>query len=227
MTQRRHLLLSSLLIAASPLSLAQASEATMPAPPALYIENIPAVPKSVADRLAAYTEFRGHAFSDWHPTKAEMLVGHRAAGASTGQLFRLDVALGELKPVTVGPEPAGAGTYEPKEGRYIVYSRSTGGNEVTQLYRIGLDGGAVHAVHAQRRAQRLWWDGASRRAKSFTPACRLTAPQPAARAANIMTSFWAVEPRSQGPASLSGASSSSWKAAAGAAASVRMANASC
>lgn len=81
--------------------------ATAPVPTSLLTQNIPPVPQALVDKMAAYTEFRGHGFSDWHPTRAEMLVSHRAAGASTAQLFRLDAALGELKPVTQGPEPAG------------------------------------------------------------------------------------------------------------------------
>ena len=114
--------------------------AMAPVPAALLIQNIPPVPQALVDKMAAYTEFRGHAFVGWHPTKAQMLVRHRAAGASTSQLFRLDAALGELQPVTQGPEPAGGGSFEPKEGRYIVFSRASGGNEVTQLYRQAFDG---------------------------------------------------------------------------------------
>ena len=123
-----HQALALAALAAVPTLQAQPAADVMTPAPALFIQNIPPVAKSLAERMAAYTEFRGHGFSGWHPTKAEMLVSHREAGASTAQLFRLDAAMGTLKPVTVGPEPAGGGSYEPKEGRYIVFSRASGGS---------------------------------------------------------------------------------------------------
>src|SRR5574343_477409 len=89
------------LFLASGAAFAQAPSTELVTPPAaLHIEGIPPVTQALARRVAAYTEFRGHAFSDWHPTRAEMLVSHRDAGASTAQLFRLDTALGTLTPVT-------------------------------------------------------------------------------------------------------------------------------
>ena len=62
---------------------AQASTEFADVPASLFLQNVPPVPKALAAKMAAYTEFRGHSFSDWHPTRAEMLVSHRAAGAST------------------------------------------------------------------------------------------------------------------------------------------------
>jgi dipeptidyl aminopeptidase/acylaminoacyl peptidase len=186
------------LLSAFPLAHAQpAAEMVTPAP-ALFTQNIPPIPKALADKMAAYTEFRGHGFSDWHPTKAEMLVGHRAAGASTGQLFRLDVAMGELKPVTVGPEPAGGGSYEPKEGRYIVFSRASGGNEVTQLFRQGFDGAAaVQITHNdERNAMNGWRKPQGEIVYSSVPIDRTA--QGGTRA-KIMTSFWAVNPEAKDP----------------------------
>ena len=47
---------------------------------------------SLADEVARYTDFRGHAFVDWHPTRREMLVAHRKAGGNTTQIFRLAAA---------------------------------------------------------------------------------------------------------------------------------------
>ncbi|MFN7780669.1 MAG: S9 family peptidase, partial [Betaproteobacteria bacterium] len=43
----------------------------------LRVENIPPIPQALAERVAAYTEFRGVGFADWHPTRREMLVSHR------------------------------------------------------------------------------------------------------------------------------------------------------
>ncbi len=66
--------------------------ATGPAPAAggvyapnanLHVEGIPPIPQSLVRSLAPYTDFRGHGFMDWHPSRREMLVTHRPAGAST------------------------------------------------------------------------------------------------------------------------------------------------
>ncbi|WP_374662158.1 prolyl oligopeptidase family serine peptidase [Inhella sp.] len=186
------------LFASSPLlSLAQGVDLMTP-PAALHMQNVPPVPKSLADRMAAYTEFRGHGFSDWHPTKAEMLVGHREAGASTPQLFRLDTAMGTLKPVTQGPEPAGAGSYEPKDGRFIVFSRSSGGNEVTQIYRQGFDGApAVQLTHPDERTSLNGWRKPQGEIVYTSVPIDRTA-QGGTRA-KIMTSFWAVNPEAKDP----------------------------
>jgi hypothetical protein len=148
--------------------------------------------------MAAYTEFRGHGFADWHPTKAEMLVGHRAAGASTAQLFRLDAAMGELKPVTQGPEPAGGGSYEPKAGRYIVFARSSGGNEVTQLYRQGFDGAAaLQITHSDERNGFAGWRKPQGEIVYTSVPIDRTAQGGTRR--KIMTSFWAVDPEAKDP----------------------------
>ena len=41
-----------------------------PLPASLFAQNIPPVPQALVDQMAAYTEFRGHGFADWHPTRA-------------------------------------------------------------------------------------------------------------------------------------------------------------
>ena len=43
----------------------------------LVVQGIAPIPGSVADTVARYNDFRGHAFVDWHPTKREMLVAYR------------------------------------------------------------------------------------------------------------------------------------------------------
>jgi dipeptidyl aminopeptidase/acylaminoacyl peptidase len=177
---------------------AQASTEFADVPASLFLQNVPPVPKALAAKMAAYTEFRGHAFSDWHPTRAEMLVSHRAAGASTAQLFRLDAAMGELKPVTQGPEPAGGGSYEPKDGRYIVFSRATGGNEVTQIYRQGFDGSDAVLLTPpdERHALAGWRKPQGEMVYGSVPIDRTA--QGGTRA-QVMTTFWTVNPEAKDP----------------------------
>ena len=99
----------------------------------LRVEGIPPVPRSLAERVGKYTEFRPVGVIAWHPTKHALLVGYRR-GATT-QLHLLDQPMGALEPLTDFPDPVGSATFEPKRGDYLVYARDTGGNEAAQLYR--------------------------------------------------------------------------------------------
>jgi dipeptidyl aminopeptidase/acylaminoacyl peptidase len=102
----------------------------------LFIQGIPPLEQSIADQVAAYTDFRGYSFVDWHPIKKEMLVSHRKG--STSQLFLVNAPLAEPIQITDFSERVTSANFEPREGRYIVLERASGGNEVTQLYRMDL-----------------------------------------------------------------------------------------
>ncbi len=75
----------------------------------LVIQGIPPIPASVVQDVARYADFRGHGFVDWHPSRREMLVAHRKAGASTTQIYRLTAPMGELEQLTDFAEPVVAG----------------------------------------------------------------------------------------------------------------------
>ncbi|MEO8524695.1 MAG: alpha/beta fold hydrolase [Caldimonas sp.] len=109
----------------------------------LVVQGIPPIPRSIADAVARYTDFRGHGFVDWHPSKREMLVSHRKAGGNTTQIFRLASPLGELEPLTDFADPVRTASYEPLTGDAIVFERSSGGDEAAQIYRLDL---ATHQV---------------------------------------------------------------------------------
>ena len=99
----------------------------------LRAEGIPPVPKSLADRVGRYTDFKAVGVIAWHPAKRALLVAYRR-GATT-QLHLLDQPMGTLEPLTDFPDPVGSASFEPKRGDYLVYGRDTGGNEAGQLYR--------------------------------------------------------------------------------------------
>jgi len=104
----------------------------------LLVQGIPPIPASLAAQVDKYTDFRGHGFVTWHPTRPEMIVAHRAPGSSVNHLFRLVEPMGKLEPLTDGPDPVSSAHYEPKEGRFLIYPKARGGNEVSQLYRLDL-----------------------------------------------------------------------------------------
>ncbi len=104
----------------------------------LLAQGIPPIPISLVERVARYTDFRGHSFVEWHPTNNEMLVAHRKAGDNVPRIYRLDRPLGELQQLTDGAEPITRASWEPRQGRYIVFERSKGGDEADQIYRLDL-----------------------------------------------------------------------------------------
>jgi dipeptidyl aminopeptidase/acylaminoacyl peptidase len=104
----------------------------------LVVQGIPPVPASIAQGVARYTDFRGHSFVDWHPTRSEMLVAHRKAGGSTTQIFRIGAALAAPEPLTDFADPVRVASYEPLRGEYVVFERGSGGDEASQLYRTDL-----------------------------------------------------------------------------------------
>jgi dipeptidyl aminopeptidase/acylaminoacyl peptidase len=119
---------------------ATATTAAVIAPNAnLRAEGIPDIPKALADRVALYTDFRGHGFVDWHPKERMMLVRHREAGANTAQIYLLRAPGGKLEKLTDFPEPIGSASFDPVNGKYIVYPRDAGGNEATQIFRMDLE----------------------------------------------------------------------------------------
>lgn len=102
----------------------------------LRLQGIPPLPARIADEVARYTNFRGHRFVDWHPLRREMLVAHRQAGGNTNQLFRIASPLADAEQLTDGADPVSSASYEPRAGRFIVFERSSGGNEAAQLFRL-------------------------------------------------------------------------------------------
>ena len=141
-----------------------APEAILQPAPALRIEGIPPLPQRLMDDLQRYTRVAGHGLVDWHPTRPEMLVTHRPPQASTTQLYLVSGPMAALEPLTDSPEPVSNASWEPREGRYIVFARGTGGDEAYQLYRLDptskqatpfTEPGQRHALQGWIKAQSL------------------------------------------------------------------------
>ena len=107
----------------------------------LVVDGIPAIPKSLATEVGRYREFRQARFLDWHPVRKEMLIGTRRG--NTNQLHQLQFPGGARRQLTFYNDNVFVGRYQPTHGRYLVFSRDSGGNEQYQNYRYDLDTGAV------------------------------------------------------------------------------------
>jgi len=123
----------------------------------LVIEGIPQIPAAIADEAGRYTEARGATFLDWHPQKQEMLISTRFGNAN--QVHRVIQPLGARSQLTFFNEPVAGATYEPNAGQYFIFSKDTGGNEFSQLYRFDFSTGDVRLLTDGGRSQNgalLW-----------------------------------------------------------------------
>ena len=109
--------------------------------PQLVVEGVPAIPLELVEAVKKYTETKGVFASQWHPTKREILIGKRAGNAT--QVHLLTAPLGELKQLTDFPDPVGGGSWNPNSGDYFLFSKATGGNEISQLHRYDIATGTV------------------------------------------------------------------------------------
>jgi acetyl esterase/lipase/Tol biopolymer transport system component len=105
-------------------------------PAALKLENVPPLHNDWLAAARRYNSVAGHSFVDWHPSAREMLVAHRAAGASTNQVYRLRAPQAALEPLTDGADPVTFARWDPAGGRFIVFARGSGGDEAFQLFRL-------------------------------------------------------------------------------------------
>ena len=160
--------------------------------PNLHLEGIPPIPQALAARIGGYSDFRGHIFADWHPTRREMLISHRAAGSNVAQLFLLDKPNGVPERLTDFPEPIFGGSFDPRAGRFVIYSRDTGGNEAARIYRLDLDSRASTLLSdPDTRSSASWNEAGTRLLIASVPLDRTAAD---GRRDQISTTLTLVDP---------------------------------
>src|SRR5438445_333066 len=107
----------------------------------LVTDGLPPVPAAIAAAARPYSEFRTAAFWDWHPTRREMIIGTRFGDAQ--QLHRVRSPGGDRTQLTFFPDPVSGASYQPTEGRYIVFTKDVGGAEFFQKYRYDVATGEI------------------------------------------------------------------------------------
>ncbi len=134
------------------------SAAPLLPPAAMRVEGVPVLLAASMEPVQRYSNVAGHAFVDWHPLKREMLISHREPGASVSQLYRVRAPLAVPERLTDANDPVSSASWEPRQGRYIVFARGNGGDEAFQLYRLDPETRAVTQLTppGQRHA-RLGW----------------------------------------------------------------------
>src|SRR5881398_3928441 len=132
------LLVVVVLLPATP---ARSQTAAIPPGESLVTDGIPPIPASIAEAARRYSEFRTAAFWDWHPTRREMIIGTRFGDAQ--QLHRVRSPGGDRTQLTFFPDPVSGASYQPTDGRYIVFTKDVGGAEFFQKYRYDVATGEI------------------------------------------------------------------------------------
>jgi len=122
----------------------------------LIVEGIPEIPAAIADEVRRYTEARSAAFVGWHPLRPAMLISTRFG--NTAQIHEVRMPGGDRRQLTFFAEPIGAADWDPKEGRFFLFTRDAGGNEFGQLYRLDVATGDVTLLSDGGRSQNGGWE---------------------------------------------------------------------
>ncbi len=129
----------------------------------LIVEGIPKIPASLAERVRRYTESRSAFLSSWHPTRREMLIGTRFG--ETPQLHLVKFPGGARTQLTFYPDRVGGGSFNPKMGDHLVFSKDIGGNEFFQFYRFDIATGEATLLTDGKSRNTGWnWSNAGDRA---------------------------------------------------------------
>jgi dipeptidyl aminopeptidase/acylaminoacyl peptidase len=125
-------------------------------PPSLVVDGVPPIPAETVRKLQPYAEFRPHGFVSWHPIRREMLVQKRHE--ATAQIHFVNEPGVTPQLLTEYPDTVNEAWYQPTTGRYFVFLRAEGGNEVYRLYRYDIATREVTPLSPEgERAQSVAW----------------------------------------------------------------------
>ena len=100
----------------------------------LTVENIPAIPESLVQRLRSFQNVRGASFGAWLPADQGMLIFTRFAEAA--QIHRVNAPGGMRRQLTFFGEPIGGGEVCPDPRvPYFLFSKDSAGDEQHQIYK--------------------------------------------------------------------------------------------
>lgn len=102
----------------------------------LVVDGIPPIPEVLTQKMERYTELRSATFSDWHPSRKEMLISTRFG--NTNQIHLVSAPGAARQQLTFFKEPVSNAWFHPHGGDYVVFQKDVGGGEWNQLYRFDL-----------------------------------------------------------------------------------------
>lgn len=158
-----------LLFALAALSLlGQAQDSSLRPNDALLLENIPAIPASLAEKADRYTQYRTASMWSWHPQRHEILIGTRFA--DTSQVHSLAMPGGARTQLTFFSDRVADAGYHPHAGDYFLFRKDIGGGEWFQIFRFDVATGntALLTDGASRNSEFVWSNQGDRIAYAST-----------------------------------------------------------
>ncbi|MBA3441199.1 MAG: S9 family peptidase [Pyrinomonadaceae bacterium] len=119
----------------------QTSPAVVTPPPAMQVEGLPPIPKKLAERVNRYISSRAARLQSWHPARREMLISTRFA--DTAQIHLVEMPGGTRRQLTFFSNRVDSAWFEPREGKYFVFTMDEAGGEAFHLHRFDLDTGEI------------------------------------------------------------------------------------
>ena len=121
-----------------------AQEHSLPVPPNVAVDGVPAIPMKLVSAVAPYGQFRRAQLVAWHPTERRMIV--TTTFGSVPQLHEVKFPGGARTQLTYFPDgvsPRPGAVFLPR-GESIVFQKDTaGGGEANQLFRYDAATGAL------------------------------------------------------------------------------------
>lgn len=132
---------------------------TVPPPPAMVIEQAPAIPTALAAETRPYLESRSVGFDGWNPTTGTALITTRFANVA--QLHEVAMPLGMRRQISFEADRIADAGYARRRGDVLVVQKDVGGSEFWQLYTLK-DGRLTLLTDGKSRNQLGPWshDGA-------------------------------------------------------------------
>jgi dipeptidyl aminopeptidase/acylaminoacyl peptidase len=136
-----------------------AQEQTVPTPRNVKVEGMPAIPQSIADGLAPYTQFRSAQFQTWNPTKRQLVIS--TTFGDKPQLHLVDGPGRERRQLTwlAGgiSQQNSSPAFDPADANTLVFAYDASGGEARSIWRYDFTTGEANlAVPARIRFTPLW-----------------------------------------------------------------------
>ncbi|MGB0495878.1 MAG: TolB family protein, partial [Kangiellaceae bacterium] len=147
----------------------------------LVLQDIPEIPKSIADDLNQYQNIRSAPFREWSKDGKSIFISTRFGDVS--QIHQVDMPLGARKQITFSKEPVGGVQRRPRS-EFLSFTMDAGGSEFAQIFLLDPKTGK----------QRMLTDGKSRNGSlEWSPNGKYLAYQSTKRNGKS-NDIWVMEP---------------------------------
>ncbi len=121
----------------------------------LVVEGVPDIPTVLVEEVSRYTEARSAAVLDWHPVRREVLISTRFG--NTSQVHLVSAPGAARTQLTFFREPVGNAAFDPREGKFLLLAKDSGGNEFHQFFRFDQDTSRAALLTDGGRSQNGSW----------------------------------------------------------------------